>query len=103
MRWSAASSMPTRTMKTAKAEPPPARAGAVEIVIQRACALRGLPTNADMKRWLVRAVGRFSPGASLTVRIVDAAEGAALNAPDADTFYVPGAKGYTDYPFYKAA
>ena len=80
MRWSAASSMPTRTMKTAKAEPPPARAGAVEIVIQRACALRGLPTNADMKRWLVRVVGRFSPGASLTVRIVDAAEGAALNA-----------------------
>jgi N-ethylmaleimide reductase len=24
--------------------------------------------------------------------------GAALNAPDADTFYTPGAKGYTDYP-----
>ena len=24
--------------------------------------------------------------------------GAALNAPDASTFYTPGAKGYTDYP-----
>jgi len=24
--------------------------------------------------------------------------GAALNAPDGDTFYTPGAKGYTDYP-----
>ncbi|QBK05010.1 alkene reductase [Hylemonella gracilis] len=24
--------------------------------------------------------------------------GAALNAPDANTFYTPGAKGYTDYP-----
>jgi len=23
---------------------------------------------------------------------------AALNTPDADTFYTPGAKGYTDYP-----
>ncbi|MDD2545590.1 MAG: alkene reductase [Burkholderiaceae bacterium] len=25
--------------------------------------------------------------------------GAALQAPDKDTFYTPGAKGYTDYPF----
>lgn len=25
-------------------------------------------------------------------------QGAPLNAPDPDTFYVPGAKGYTDYP-----
>lgn len=24
--------------------------------------------------------------------------GAALNAPDMSTFYMPGAKGYTDYP-----
>ena len=24
--------------------------------------------------------------------------GAVLNAPDMDTFYTPGAKGYTDYP-----
>ncbi|MBJ7259552.1 MAG: alkene reductase [Chthoniobacterales bacterium] len=26
-------------------------------------------------------------------------KGAALNAPDSATFYTPGAKGYTDYPF----
>lgn len=25
-------------------------------------------------------------------------QGAALNAPDKDTFYSPGAKGYIDYP-----
>ncbi|PXX45197.1 alkene reductase [Undibacterium pigrum] len=30
-------------------------------------------------------------------------EGAALNAPDAATFYTPGAKGYTDYPSLQAA
>ena len=24
--------------------------------------------------------------------------GATLNAPDSNTFYTPGAKGYTDYP-----
>ena len=29
--------------------------------------------------------------------------GAALNAPDANTFYSPGAKGYTDYPVLEAA
>ena len=28
--------------------------------------------------------------------------GAALNAPDMDTFYTPGAKGYTDYPALNA-
>jgi N-ethylmaleimide reductase len=25
--------------------------------------------------------------------------GAKLNEPDMDTFYTPGEKGYTDYPF----
>ena len=30
-------------------------------------------------------------------------QGAALNAPDAATFYTPGAKGYTDYPSLQAA
>ncbi|BBB64116.1 alkene reductase [Undibacterium sp. KW1] len=30
-------------------------------------------------------------------------QGAALNAPDAATFYTPGAKGYTDYPSLPAA
>ncbi len=29
--------------------------------------------------------------------------GAALNVPDQATFYTPGAKGYTDYPFMQAA
>jgi len=66
-------------MKTAKAEPPPARAGAIEVVVQRACATRGLPTNADMKRWVAHAVARLRREASLTVRLVDAVEGAALN------------------------
>ncbi len=28
--------------------------------------------------------------------------GAALNAPDMDTFYTPGEKGYTDYPFLQS-
>ena len=36
--------------------------------------------------WAVPAAGVLPP------------EGAALNAPDVSTFYVPGAKGYTDYP-----
>jgi N-ethylmaleimide reductase len=27
--------------------------------------------------------------------------GAAMNAPDMDTFYTPGPKGYTDYPELK--
>jgi len=26
-------------------------------------------------------------------------EGLELNTPDMDTFYTPGAHGYTDYPF----
>jgi len=30
-------------------------------------------------------------------------QGAELNAPDASTFYTPGAKGYTDYPSLQAA
>jgi len=52
----------------------------VNVHIQRICKLRGLPTNACMRRWLTLAVGRFRPQASLTVRIVDGFEGAALNA-----------------------
>lgn len=30
-------------------------------------------------------------------------QGAALNTPDKDTFYAPGAQGYTDYPFLNGA
>jgi probable rRNA maturation factor len=66
-------------MNSDRSEPPPAPAGGVEVVVQRACRLRGLPTNGAMRRWLGHAVGRFRPRASLTVRIVDADEGAALN------------------------
>lgn len=66
-------------MKSDRIEPPPASAGRVEVVFQRACRLRGLPANATMKRWLEHAIGRFRARASLTVRIVDEAEGAALN------------------------
>ena len=29
--------------------------------------------------------------------------GAALNTPNSETFYAPGAQGYTDYPSLKAA
>ena len=79
MRWSGASSTPTRNMKAAKT--PEGDAGVViDVDIQRICKLRGLPTNADMRRWLTLAVGRFRPRASLTLRIVDSSEGAALNA-----------------------
>lgn len=52
----------------------------VTIEIQRATALRGLPTNREMKVWLAQALARFRPAASLTVRLVDAEEGGALNA-----------------------
>lgn len=52
----------------------------VTVEIQRASALRGLPTNREMKAWLTQALGRRRPRASLTVRLVDAEEGGALNA-----------------------
>ena len=52
----------------------------VAVEIQRATALRGLPTNREMKAWLTQALRRLRPRASLTVRIVDAEEGGALNA-----------------------
>lgn len=40
--------------------------------------------------------GRFLANPDLPERF---RQGAALNAPDKDTFYSPGAQGYTDYPF----
>ena len=46
----------------------------------------------------VVAFGRsFIPNPDLPLRF---AVGAPLNEPDTDTFYSPGAKGYTDYPFW---
>lgn len=51
----------------------------VEVAIQRASTLRGLPTNAAMRRWVEHALRHCRRGASVTVRIVDDREGAALN------------------------
>lgn len=65
-------------MKAARAPNRP-EGGALEVVIQRASTLRGLPTNAMMRGWIAHALQRFRHDASLTVRIVDARESAALN------------------------
>lgn len=66
-------------MKAARARTPPEPAGEVLIAIQRASTLRGLPTNAEMRRWITHAVRHLRSDATLTVRIVDTEEGAALN------------------------
>lgn len=66
-------------MKTARAPQKPEPA-AVHVAIQRASALRGLPTNSAMRTWIAHALRRFRREASVTVRIVDSREGAALNA-----------------------
>jgi N-ethylmaleimide reductase len=42
----------------------------------------------------------FLANPDLTERIK---HNASLNSPDFDTFYTPGAKGYTDYPFLVAS
>jgi N-ethylmaleimide reductase len=42
----------------------------------------------------------FLTNPDLTERIK---RNAPLNPPDFDTFYTPGAKGYTDYPFLVAS
>jgi probable rRNA maturation factor len=65
-------------MKSARAPSKP-EAGTLDVVIQRASTLRGLPTNAAMRGWITHALQRFRRDASLTVRIVDARESAALN------------------------
>lgn len=65
-------------MKTARV-PTKAETGTLEVVIQRASRLRGLPSNLAMRAWIGHALRRFRRDASLTVRIVDAREGAALN------------------------
>jgi len=52
----------------------------VEVHVQRASTLRGLPSNRQMSAWLAQALAPLRPEASLTVRIVDAEEGSALNA-----------------------
>ncbi len=65
-------------MRTVRA-PKNAEPVAIEIAIQRASRLRGLPTNRLMRAWIMHALRRFRTTASLAVRIVDASEGAALN------------------------
>ena len=52
----------------------------VEVHVQRASTLRSLPSNRQMSAWLAQALSPLRPQASLTVRIVDAEEGSALNA-----------------------
>ena len=52
----------------------------VTVEVQRATALRGLPTNRQMQAWLSAALARLRPDATLTVRLVDEAEGRELNA-----------------------
>ncbi|MBI4693587.1 MAG: rRNA maturation RNase YbeY [Gammaproteobacteria bacterium] len=52
---------------------------AVAVEIQRACRVPGEPGDAAITLWVERAVARFRDAAELTIRICDAAEGAALN------------------------
>ena len=66
-------------MKTARRRTRPESVGGVEVAIQRASTLRGLPTNTEMRRWIALSVRRFRLSACVTVRIVDTVEGAALN------------------------
>lgn len=68
-----------RTARVPKQSEAGAPDTAFDIVIQRASALRGLPTNAAMRGWIAHALRRRRREASLTLRIVDAREGAALN------------------------
>ena len=46
-------------------------------------------------RYLVESIRRFPRQEDLVERM---RQDAPLNAPSPDTFYTPGAKGYTDYP-----
>ena len=49
------------------------------VEVQRACATRGVPPPAQLARWAEAALAGRSDGAQMTVRVVDEAEGAALN------------------------
>lgn len=65
-------------MKTARG-PTRSELGRFDVTIQRVSTLRGLPTNAAMRGWIEHTLRRCRCEASLTVRIVDVREGAALN------------------------
>jgi probable rRNA maturation factor len=49
------------------------------IVLQRASRLRGIPGNAQLKRWLVAALDDGGRPARVTLRLVNGTEGRALN------------------------
>ncbi|MFH1045116.1 MAG: rRNA maturation RNase YbeY [Pseudomonadota bacterium] len=48
----------------------------LELTVQKAVNAAGLPANASLRRWLAAAL---TPGATITVRFVGAAEGRKLN------------------------
>ena len=50
------------------------------VEVQRACPAPGVPSPAKIARWAEAALAGRSQGAEMTVRVVDEAEGAALNA-----------------------
>ena len=51
----------------------------ISVEVQRACAAGGLPPQHQMRAWIAHAVVRRRKRASIGLRLVDAAEGAALN------------------------
>lgn len=51
----------------------------IAVEVQRACRTV-TPTNAELRRWLKQAIQPYRDTATVTVRIVDEAEGSALNA-----------------------
>ena len=50
------------------------------VEVQRACPASGVPSPAKIARWAEAALAGRSEDAEMTVRVVDEAEGAALNA-----------------------
>ena len=50
------------------------------VEVQRACAAPGAPPSAKLVQWAEAALAGRSEDARMTVRVVDEAEGAALNA-----------------------
>lgn len=52
----------------------------LDLVVERATQAPGLPDDATIARWVEAALAGVRPDAALGMRIVDAAEGAELNA-----------------------
>ena len=50
------------------------------VEVQRACVVPDVPSPAEIARWAGAALAGRSEGAEMTVRVVDEAEGTALNA-----------------------